>query len=49
MRWEHRVVRIDVTSVFGCLFNSIHFLLAALLVERTDDDRLTEADVAGAA
>lgn len=42
---QHRIRRVDMGSVFRCLFYALHFLLASLLVEGTDDDWLSKDDV----
>ncbi len=45
-RRQHRVIRPYARRVFGGLFDGLHLLLAAGVVEGADDDGLAEEDVA---
>ena len=44
--WQQRVIRADVSRVFGGLFDGFHFLLTTGVVKWTHHNRLSKKDVA---
>jgi hypothetical protein len=44
-RRKHRVIGIDLGSIFGGLLDSLHFLFAAGMVQGTNNNGLAEEDI----
>lgn len=42
---QHRVVRVHMNGVPSCLFYSLHLLFASCMVERANNDRLSDGNI----